>query len=126
MNNFAGRTKICKTLKCNKEVWVDGYCKKCADYIIQKQTLFTLEENLKMMKDITTNINFLEVRMSNIENISKSINIPNFQKPDIPAVTVDTFIPSISIATNNSKFINSAPLTLTRDISDIVKKLPNI
>lgn len=126
MKNFAGQTKICKTLNCNKEVWIDEYCKKCADYIIQKQTLFTLEENLKMMKDMTNIINFLELRISNIETISKHINVPIIQNSNIPSTIPDTFIPSISIKPNDSKFINSTPLTLTRDISDIVKKLPTI
>jgi len=134
MKLFAGKIKICKTPGCNKESWIDGYCKKCADYIIQKKTLYSLEENSKLMLDITTNMKHIEQRLSNIESGERNINYkqsidpsPVFKPRPIrqPVFDKDIFVPSID--KNDATIINSKLIIKSdKNISDIVKKLPNI
>ncbi len=133
MKNFAGRTKICKTLNCNKEVWIDDYCKKCADYVIQKETLLSLETNSKLMLNISTNMRSIENRLSNIESnysipgtkettqkeIIKKENI--IKKSNIITDT-DMFIPSINSNTK-AKIFDNKTTTSNRDIPETVKKL---
>jgi len=133
MKNFAGKIKICKTPECYKESWIDGYCKKCADYILQKQILHNLEENSKLMLSLTSNIKNVESRIFNIEqtlkspptNISQSDNIRNSTTPISSFKDEDIFIPSIDM-NDDCKMLKTKSVTSEKNILKISKKLPNI
>lgn len=122
MKNFAGRTKICKTLNCNKEVWIDDYCKKCADYIIQKETLLSLETNSKLMLNISTNMRSIENRLSNIESNYSIPGTKEIIKKSNIITDTDVFIPSIN-SNVKAKIFDNKTTTSNRDIPETVKKL---
>jgi len=134
MKNFAGKTKNCKTPNCNKEAWIDGYCKKCAEYIIQKKTLSSLEKNSKLIFSISSNMKQIEDRISNLESGEKNINYGSQENIHIskinpkPKVILedDVFIPSISINNDKAILIDNQTIKSDKNISDIAKKLPNI
>lgn len=129
MKNFAGKTKNCKTPNCNKEAWIDGYCKKCAEYIIQKKTLSSLEKNSKLIFSISSNMKQIEDRISNLESGEKNINYSSPEKPKSkPKVIIedDVFVPSISINNDKATLIDNKTIKSDKNISDIAKKLPNI
>jgi len=137
MKNFTGNVIFCKTPNCNKEIWMDGYCKKCANYIMQKSMLESLNNNVKLLESLTVNIQNIETKIDNIDlnnnhyennqtNLNKSKTITTTKIISKPKKE-EFFIPSINInTTEESKIVNTKSVVMRRNISDTVSKLQDI
>lgn len=127
----------CKTPGCNKEQWKDGYCRNCAQYSIQKETISGLttatqlllqvahglkrvEENISALRPLIENNkfrnpsiagNFVERQPSSIPNIHKS------------ASSDETFIPTIESKSAETQIKGTKTLVDNKNITQLAEKL---
>ena len=139
MNFFINKDDMCKTPGCNRESYIDGYCKKCFDKNIQFETLKVLKYNISVLSEINKNVIQLGKKFEQIQekimisdsslkdnNIKQEEKIKkNINKKE---TKTEIFIPSFISDVKNDEIniISNKNEEIDKNITDVVDKLSKL
>lgn len=130
----------CKTPGCNKDQWKDGYCRNCAQYAIQKETITGLTTATQLLVQVAQGLKRVEENISDlrplIENNAKSQTVIKETVIQSPTLTEqkspenkdhidrdDSFIPTIEPSKAVTQIVTSKTSTGDKNITQLAKKL---
>lgn len=111
----------CKTKGCCNHSWQDGYCKECAQYILQKETLLAFQEKNQIMADIADGLHRIESRLSKLK-ISKTHEKKMTDNSVVEKIEGEAFVPKIDVD-QTASLINTKTATEKQKINEASKKL---
>jgi len=130
------KLNVCKNEWCYREALIDGYCRRCLKFEMQKLNIKKLQETNDSISQLTNKINTLEEKFNNlldtlptsnstptlISSLESDIKTPSTinQLKNEFQVKTDTFIPTINISNEDSN------IKTNEDIHKSSKSLKNI
>lgn len=120
----------CATDGCAEQAWQDGYCKDCANYLLQKNTLLTFKTDCELTKDMVRSIGRIETNLSSFKQNAKiphhlktyDDNYTGIVSKQIGKIkTTDTFIPNIEI--EQAQLLTPKISKESKDINKLAEKL---
>ena len=129
----------CSTKGCSSQAWQDGFCRDCANYMLQKETLSTFQTDYELTKNMVGSIYRIETDLASFkQNVNQPFTKDNSLIDDIESATKlintskskakklnkenNTFIPNIEIE-QKAQLLKPEISDESRDINKLAKKL---